>query len=113
MKESDWEFEVADADERPFSKELEQGFQDDLEFSMGAARPGDVTQFSTAAKTAPNKTDAAAEYNKKQVVNNSSAWLRKCLILQRTARGIPARYPTALSAANATPKNQRIYDRDK
>lgn len=38
----------------------------------------------------------------------STAWKSKCLALQRTARGLPPVYPSALSAMHATPKNERV-----
>lgn len=58
-------------------------------------------------------TEQAAAFIRKQVDTNSNDWYRLCLQLQRKSRGLPAVYPTALSAANATPKSERIYDEDK
>lgn len=36
-------------------------------------------------------------------------WRALCLRLQREARGLPAVYPSALSAANATPVSERVH----
>lgn len=58
-------------------------------------------------------SEQAAAFIRRQVDSNSNDWYRKCLVLQRMSRGLPAVYPTALSAANATPKVERIYDRTK
>lgn len=40
-------------------------------------------------------------------------WGALCLKLQRTARGIPAMFPTALAAANGTPRDHRFYELDQ
>lgn len=41
--------------------------------------------------------------------NGSLVWKAKCLMQTRLARNIPAVYPSALSAALATPESDRIY----
>lgn len=66
----------------------------------------------TGDKIAPNKTDQAGLFIREQIRSDTHAWFRKCLVLQRTARGIPAVFPTALSAALATPKTERVLDRN-
>lgn len=40
---------------------------------------------------------------------NTHNWYRQCLKMTRTARNIPAMYPTAFSAQHATPGKYRIY----
>lgn len=59
-------------------------------------------------KNAPRTGQEAMVYLRKQVTSNTTAWKGQCLKLQRTARGIPALYPSALSAAHATPKAERV-----
>lgn len=59
-------------------------------------------------KVAPNNSEKAAEYLKLQHSTDSDDWLRKCLVLQRSARGIPALAPTAYAAAMLTPESERI-----
>lgn len=59
--------------------------------STNAPRTGDqAAAFLRAAHTGP------------------LTWHRKCLQLQREARGLPAVYPSALAAALATPKAERV-----
>lgn len=53
-------------------------------------------------------TEQAAEYLKYQNNTESLAWRGLCLKLQRQARGLPAVYPSALAAAEATPKSERV-----
>ena len=43
-----------------------------------------------------------------QVKSPSKNWHGLCLQLQRTARAIPAVYPSALAAQHATPKTERV-----
>lgn len=43
----------------------------------------------------------------------STAWRAKCLQATRTARNLPAVYPSALAAQHATPMSDRVYDRDQ
>jgi len=62
---------------------------------------------------ATNNGAQAATFIRRQVDTNSNDWYRLCLKLQRMSRGLPAVYPTALSAANATPRSERVYDQDK
>lgn len=61
---------------------------------------------------APRNTEQAAAFLKDEVISGSHEWERLCLKLQRTARGIPAMYPTALSASMSIPKSERIYNID-
>lgn len=57
---------------------------------------------------APATGNEAAQFLRHQHAIGSLAWRAKCLMLQREARKIPALYPSALSAALATPKSERI-----
>lgn len=41
--------------------------------------------------------------------NGPPVWRNLCLRLQREARGLPAIYPSALAAQNATPEEDRVY----
>ncbi len=61
-------------------------------------------------KLAPRSGEEAAEYLLNEVESERADWYRKCLMVQRIARGLPAVFPTALSASNATPKSERVYD---
>lgn len=59
--------------------------------------------------TATSKTtEETMAFLKGQATSGSTAWQAKCLQLQRTARGLPAVYPSALAAAEATPKDRRV-----
>lgn len=58
---------------------------------------------------APRTTEEAAAFIKRQHLIESYAWKSMCLSLQRQARGLPAVYPSALSAANATPESERVH----
>src|SRR6478609_10976620 len=58
-------------------------------------------------------TNEAMTYLRGQHTSGSTRWGGKCLQLQRTARGLGAVYPSAISAAHATPKEFRVYDPDK
>jgi len=58
---------------------------------------------------APADAAAANAFCRKQHTTGAD-WHRKCLQLAREARRLPAVYPTALAAANATPKTERIYE---
>lgn len=58
-------------------------------------------------KPAPKTTDEAAKFLRAQH-DQKRNWHRLCLKLQRTARGIPAAAPTALSASLLTPESERI-----
>lgn len=57
---------------------------------------------------APRNTKETAAYLSNLVKTGSNDWYRKCLIVQRTARGIPPVYPTAYTASQAVPKSERI-----
>ncbi len=61
---------------------------------------------------APKTTDEAAEFIRYQVATDTDAWYRQCLVLQRTARGIPALAPTALAASYLVPESERVYNVD-
>lgn len=63
-------------------------------------------------KIAPNDSEKAATYLKLQHSTDSDEWFRKCLVVQRTARGIPALAPTAYAAALLTPESERIHKLD-
>lgn len=54
-------------------------------------------------------TEETAAYLRHQHDIGSYSWYQKCLMLQRTARGIPAVYSSALAAAEATPEDERVY----
>lgn len=60
-------------------------------------------------KMAPQDSEAAARYLRLQHTTESDDWFRKCLVLQRTARGIPALAPSAIAAAALTPESERVY----
>jgi hypothetical protein len=55
-------------------------------------------------------TDETLSYLRSQHTSGSTAWRALCLKLQRVARGLPAAYPSALSAQHATPREHRVYD---
>jgi len=57
---------------------------------------------------APRTTKQAAEYLRYQAQHNIR-WSQLCLKLQRSARGLPGVYPSALSAALHTPEKERVY----
>lgn len=48
-----------------------------------------------------------------QAKSGSTSWGNLCLKLQRMARGLPAVYPSALAAQEATPKDKRIRELSK
>ena len=58
-------------------------------------------------KLAPRNTPQAAAFLRYQHDHNRQ-WPSLCLSLQRQARGLPGVYPSALSAALATPKSERV-----
>lgn len=60
--------------------------------------------MSDATRTA----EQAAEFLKAQHARPSQSWRALCLSLQRQARGLPGVYPSALAAAVATPKSERV-----
>jgi hypothetical protein len=55
-----------------------------------------------------NTTAEALAFLKREKSNPSRSWLGYCLMLQRMARDLPAVYPSALAAANATPVSERV-----
>lgn len=57
---------------------------------------------------APRNAKEAASYLKGQITSGSHAWQSLCLKLQRVARGLPAVYPSAVTAARATPESERV-----
>lgn len=59
-------------------------------------------------KFAPKATLEVSAFFKNAVIKESPKYPRLCLKAQRTGRGLPAVYPTALSAALATPVNERV-----
>lgn len=58
-------------------------------------------------KLAPRTAEQAAAFLKEQH-EGPLAWKQLCLKLQRVARGLPIVYPSALTAALATPKSERV-----
>lgn len=58
-------------------------------------------------KLAPRNANEAAKFLREQH-DGTRDWTRLCLKLQREARGLPAVFPSALSAALATPKAERV-----
>lgn len=64
-------------------------------------------------RIAPNTTNETAAYLRDEVEAGNSDWYRKCLMVQRIARGLPAVYPTAFSASQATPGDERVFDPKK
>lgn len=56
---------------------------------------------------APRTSEQAADFMIRQH-EIGARWSQMCLSLQRTARGLPAVYPSALSAAMATPLSERV-----
>lgn len=63
----------------------------------------------TDLKLAPRNSDEAAKFLLNEHKKGSTNWYRKCLILQREARGVPAMFPSAYSAAVGTPESERVY----
>lgn len=64
-------------------------------------------------KISPKNTKDTAAFIRNERSNPSKSWKGRCLELQRTARGLPAIHPSALSAALATPEDDRIYHKDQ
>lgn len=60
-------------------------------------------------RIAPRTSNEAAQFLANQHSIGSTSWRGLCLSLQRQARGLPAVYPSALSAALATPESERVY----
>lgn len=58
---------------------------------------------------APRPTNQTADFLK-AAHRGPLTWRAMCLSLQRQARGLPAIYPSALSAAVATPESERVYE---
>ncbi len=63
-----------------------------------------------AVKVAPADTEDAAAFLHVEDREGDDSWYRRCLSLQRQARSLPAVYPTALSASQAVPKNERVLN---
>lgn len=59
---------------------------------------------------APRTGEDALAWYRAQHAQDTRDWRRKCLAAARTARGLPAVYPTANAAAHATPLNERVTD---
>ncbi len=57
---------------------------------------------------APRSGEQAALFLREEAINGDPEWRRLCLKLQRTARGLPAVYPTAFSASMAVPDSEKI-----
>lgn len=100
---------------KPGIPHVEQ-IEDGAETHLGAPKFGDMftgkalVTTPTGDKIAPEDSDDTATFMREQIRSNTHQWFRLCLKLQRTGRGIPPVYPTALSAALATPKSERIYN---
>ncbi len=62
-------------------------------------------------KIAPRSGNEAAEFLRTQHTGELK-WRALCLALQRTARGLPAIYPSAIAAQLATPESERVYKRE-
>jgi hypothetical protein len=60
-----------------------------------------------SVQIAPRNGQQAADFLRTQHERGSN-WPSLCLSLQRQARGLPGVYPSALSAALATPKSERV-----
>lgn len=56
-------------------------------------------------------TEQTIEWLRGQVESKSTAWKGYCLKLCREARGLPAVYPSALAAAQATPREDRVFNK--
>lgn len=59
-------------------------------------------------KLAPRNGLEASAFLRDQHTSGSRAWNRKCLVLQRNARGIPALYPSAYAASIGVPESERV-----
>lgn len=59
-------------------------------------------------RLAPRNGNEAAAWLKEQRQERAD-WYRRCLQLQRTARGIPALAPTAYAASQLTPTGERVH----
>lgn len=55
-------------------------------------------------------THEALAWLKADRASGNRSWHAKCLIRVRSARNIPALYPSAFAAQHATPMSERIYD---
>lgn len=63
-----------------------------------------------SSKLAPRNTNETAAFLKSEHDKGSLDWYLLCLSLQRQARGLPAVYPSAISAALATPERERVHN---
>lgn len=64
------------------------------------------------SKVAPRSTKEAAEFIRQEHTSGSLEWQGLCLKLQRSARGLPPVYPSAIAAQLATPEDERVYKRE-
>lgn len=55
-------------------------------------------------------TAGTLEFLRGEIREDSREWKALCQKLARTARDLPARYPSALAAQEATPMDRRVYD---
>lgn len=60
-------------------------------------------------KIAPRNGPEARAFLLRQHQIGATNWRGLCLSLQRQARGLPAVYPSAISAAMATPESERVH----
>jgi hypothetical protein len=85
----------------------------DLPYEDGGVQE-DYGTFQPAVKSflsqppAPNSMEEAAAFLR-NAHDGPLQWKQLCLKLQRIARGLPAVYPSALAAAEATPRTDRVY----
>lgn len=70
----------------------------------------DLPNFKAITKLAPRNTEESAAYLRRLHETDNRNYFRRCLVVQREARGIPALAPTALAAALMTPESERVYD---
>lgn len=64
----------------------------------------------TSELLAPRNTEEAMASLRDLVESGVAKYPRLCLKAQRELRGIPMMFPTALSASNATPVSERVYE---
>lgn len=101
--------------------ELDQATEEDQRAALLSSKRGSLmkTQQSELdlpfnlravdSKIAPGSSADAAQFMQLQHKTGSRDWFRKCLILQRSGRKIPAVAPTAIAAAHLVPESERVY----
>ena len=74
----------------------------------------DFTDLTARTATLVSRsTPETMSYLRGQASSGSTAWQGLCLRLQRTARGLPGVYPSAIAAAEATPRDRRVILQSK